>query len=202
MLSMPRGGDSVSGEELRTKLLSVLLEAWPKAKESNQSLRELYDERGVPPLSKRFDNEARDALDHLYRIASSSNAQTQVANVNSIREHLRRGAVEGKEWLVEEELTVPVPLPRHAREGVIGLPVPALPVPLDDWTVPVVGPRPVRMSNLRQSLHGLVSFRSLPERPRDALYPVENHLKGLSVKLTAPKRSFYRVRKSLRAKGL
>ena len=85
-------------------LYEVLTSDWVIAKDTEQRIRQKLRERRLGDVSRRFRNEVRDALDHLYRVSSATTRDEQEANINSIAEHLRRATVESLEFLVEETL--------------------------------------------------------------------------------------------------
>jgi len=97
-------------------LEQVLKELWPRAKEEAEQLNAKLKEKGFGALSRRFNNEVRDALDHLYRIANADSDGERAKNASSIEEHLRRGTVESREFLVEEQLAKIRPIPLHWDE--------------------------------------------------------------------------------------
>jgi hypothetical protein len=85
-------------------LRKVLSNDWPHARDAESELQRLRIP-GSRACSRRFNNEVRDALDHLYRIAVATDHNKEQANVNSIAEHLRRAAVETLEFHIEQQLS-------------------------------------------------------------------------------------------------
>ena len=108
-------------EEDLNKVLTV---DWLTGKKNALRLQQELHDGGTGSLSRRFNNEVRDALDHLFRVAEAQDEKGRVANINSISEHLRRASVESLEFLVEQKLFRIRPVPSRwfweavqARDG-------------------------------------------------------------------------------------
>ena len=88
----------------KARLVNVLVNDWTHARNAELELQKLRIP-GSRACSRRFYNEVRDALDHMYRIADSKDPNEQGSNTNSIEEHLRRAAVETLEFHIEQKLS-------------------------------------------------------------------------------------------------
>lgn len=93
------------------RLAQVLGSDVPLARQNRSRLEAARLERHEASQSRRFNNEVRDSLDHLYRFATASSPDSAIGHAHSIREHLRRASVESLEFLVEETLRRIRPLP-------------------------------------------------------------------------------------------
>jgi hypothetical protein len=98
-------------EEVASELNEILTQLWPKVREMEHRAQVTLARKEIGPLSRRFNNEIRDALDHLYGMAASTVSAEQSMNLAAIREHLRRAVVESCEFLVEKQLLKVRPVP-------------------------------------------------------------------------------------------